>query len=164
MKQYLITLLLTAFAAFSVAAQQQEAKKADDVKEETETPVDGPQMTLESTVVDYGEIEHGSDPLRTVSFTNTGTAPLVISNAKGSCGCTVPNWPREPIAPGETSQIEIRYDTKRTGAINKTVRLTTNDAIGQYTLRVTGKIKPKVQEEGLPQKEGIFKKENGKNN
>lgn len=162
--KYLVTLSLIVFAGLSVVAQQEEAKKTDVVKEETEKPVDGPQMTLESTVVDYGEVEHGSDPLRTVSFTNTGNAPLVISNAKGSCGCTVPNWPREPIAPGETSKIEIRYDTKRTGAINKTVRLTTNDATGQYTLRVTGKVKAKVQEEGLPQKEGIFGKQNGKNN
>ena len=73
----------------------------------TQTPAEnpestgGPIMSLDSDVVDYGSIEYASDPLRTLAFKNTGTEPLVISNAKGSCGCTIPTWPREPILPGE---------------------------------------------------------------
>ena len=155
----LYALALLTFFAFSAYAQETAKEEATE-KTEQEVSVDGPKMTLESLIVDYGEIEQGSDPLRKVSFTNTGTEPLIISNAKGSCGCTVPTWPREPIAPGETADIEIRYDTKRIGAINKTVRLTTNDATGTYTLRVKGNISKKAEEKGLPEKEGIFNKPN----
>jgi len=155
----LYALALLTFLTFSAYAQE-TAEGTVEEKTEQEEAVEGPKMTLDALIVDYGEIEQGSDPLRKVAFTNTGTEPLIISNAKGSCGCTVPTWPREPIAPGESADIEIRYDTKRLGAINKTVRLTTNDATGTYTLRVKGNIKKKTEEQGLPEKEGIFNKPN----
>ena len=82
---------------------------------------------------------------------STGTEPLVISNARGSCGCTVPVWPKEPIMPGESSQIEIRYDTKRLGKINKTVTLTTNQAGEPIVLRVKGQINKAVEQESVPE-------------
>lgn len=117
----------------------------------------GPIMTLDSDVVDYGNIAFGADPLRKISFKNTGTEPLVISNAKGSCGCTVPTWPREPILPGEVGEIEVRYDTKRPGSINKTIKITTNEVVNTHTVRVIGSIAPEAtQEDALPKKEGIF--------
>ena len=124
---------------------------------ETKT-ADGPMMTFETMIVEYGTIEQGSEPLRVASFTNTGTEPLVISNARGSCGCTVHDWPKEPIMPGETSQIEIRYDTKRVGPINKTVKITTNDAVGTHVLQVKGLINKKPSEEGVPKKSSVFEK------
>lgn len=169
MKQFFL-LIAVAMLAVALPAQEMAEKKADtrkaDMQENAEKAepagenVDGPVLTLDNDVVDYGEIEQGSEPLRKVSFTNTGNAPLVISNAKGSCGCTVPTWPREPIAPGESADIEIRYDTKRTGSINKRVTLTTNDATGNYVIRVVGHISQKVEEEGLPEKKGLFENEN----
>lgn len=117
----------------------------------------GPVMTLDSDVVDYGNIAFGADPLRKITFKNTGTEPLVISNAKGSCGCTVPTWPREPILPGEVGEIEVRYDTKRPGAINKTIKITTNEVVNSHTVRVIGNIAAETpQEDALPKKEGIF--------
>lgn len=153
MKQILAVAALVMMTALTYA--QENVVKAE-VQPDKQEVVDGPIMTLEAMEVSYGTIEQGSDPLRKVAFTNTGTQPLVISNARGSCGCTVPTWPKEPIAPGETGEIEIRYDTKRLGNINKTVKLTTNDPTGTYVIRVTGKINPKEQEEGLPKKDGIF--------
>ncbi len=118
----------------------------------------GPIMTFENTVVDYGDIEQHSDPLRVVEFTNTGTEPLVISNARGSCGCTVPTWPKEPIMPGQTSQLEIRYDTKRLGKINKTVTITTNEGGDKKVLKVIGTIHQAEEEEGVPaNKNGLIK-------
>ncbi|MBK7407756.1 MAG: DUF1573 domain-containing protein [Saprospirales bacterium] len=101
----------------------------------TPAPVDenGPVMSLETTEVDYGKIEQGADPYRVFKFTNTGKAPLVIENAKGSCGCTVPTYPKEPIAPGETSEIKVRYDTNRIGKFTKTVTLTTNEGVTTRT-------------------------------
>jgi len=155
-------LIIAVFSLLTVSMYGQEAKeKATDNKEKTEAEsTQGPVMSLESLTVEYGDIKQGSEPLRTVAFTNTGNEPLVISNAKGSCGCTVPSWPREPIGPGESAVIEIRYDTKRLGGINKTVKLTTNDATGTYVLRVKGNITAKTEEKGLPEKEGIFGKPN----
>ena len=112
--------------------------------------VDGPVMTFESMIVDYGTIERHSEPLRIAKFTNTGNQPLVISNARGSCGCTVPNWPKEPIMPGQSSQVEIRYDTKRLGKINKTVTISTNEGGQPHVLRVQGLIQEVKLEDGVP--------------
>ena len=135
MKATKIFLTLALFiGAFSLATAQEE----------------GPVMSFESLTVDYGTIEQHGDPLRIAEFTNTGTEPLVISNARGSCGCTVPVWPKEPIMPGETSQIEIRYDTKRLGKINKTVTLTTNQGGEPLVLRIQGQINKAVEQESVP--------------
>lgn len=155
-RKIIASCLIIGLAAGSVIGQAQ----AEAAKTQEEKTVVGPVMELETMVVDYGEIQQGDDPLRVVSFINAGTEPLVISNARGSCGCTVPTYPREPIAPGESADIEIRYDTKRLGKINKTVRLTTNDATGQYVLKVVGNISAKPVEEGLPEKKGIFNPNN----
>ncbi|MEP7322816.1 MAG: DUF1573 domain-containing protein [Saprospiraceae bacterium] len=112
----------------------------------------GPVMTLASDVVDYGEILQNADPVRKVKFTNTGTEPLIIKNAQGSCGCTVPIWPKEPIMPGETSDIEIHYATDRIGQIMKTVTVTTNEEGVSHVIQVKGNVKVKPAEETVPVK------------
>tara|TARA_Y100000814_G_C12143954_1_gene338518 strand:- start:37 stop:483 length:447 start_codon:yes stop_codon:yes gene_type:complete len=101
----------------------------------------GPQISVDKEVHDYGTIEKGADPFCFFEVTNTGTEPLVISNAKGSCGCTVPEWSREPVMPGKTTKIKVRYDTKRVGPINKSVTLTSN-ATNEPTmvLRIKGNV------------------------
>ena len=120
--------------------------------------LDGPIMSFENLIVDYGDIEQHSDPLRIAKFTNTGNQPLVIKNARGSCGCTVPTYPKQPIMPGETAEIEIRYDTKRLGAINKSVTITTNQEGDPVKLQVKGKIRKVTSEESVPKpKNGLFK-------
>jgi hypothetical protein len=83
----------------------------------------------------YGSIENAATGYRYFKFTNTGSGPLVISAAKGSCGCTVPTWPKEPVMPGQSEFIKVKYDTKRTGAFTKYVTLTTN-AITNTTTRL----------------------------
>ncbi|MDZ4708434.1 MAG: DUF1573 domain-containing protein [Saprospiraceae bacterium] len=113
----------------------------------------GPVMTLSSDVVDYGEIMQNADPVRKIKFTNTGTEPLIIKNAQGSCGCTVPIWPKEPIMPGETSEIEIHYATDRIGQIMKTVTVTTNEEGVNHVIQVKGNIKAKPLEETVPTKQ-----------
>lgn len=111
----------------------------------------GAMLKFESMVIDYGEIEQGSDPLRVFEFENTGDAPAIIKNAKGSCGCTVPVWPKEPIMMGEKSKIEVRYDTKRIGKFTKTVKLTTNYSEQPIVLTIKGKVNKKPAEpEGIP--------------
>jgi hypothetical protein len=103
----------------------------------------GPIATFEKTEMDYGKIKQGSEPLRIFTFKNTGTEPLIISNAQGSCGCTVPTYPKEPIMPGQTSKIEVRYDTQRVGGFTKSVTLTTNEANATRVLTIKGEVEAK---------------------
>ena len=116
---------------------------------------DGAVMTFETETVDYGVIEQGSDPYRVFKFTNTGNEPLIITHAKGSCGCTVPTYPKEPIAPGESNEIKVRYDTNRLGKFTKRVTLTTNAGDEQQMLTIQGEVVKKAEEPaGLPENEG----------
>ena len=103
-----------------------------------------------SKVVDYGIIEHNSDGARKFVFTNNGTEPLLIKNAKGSCGCTVPTWPREAIAPGATAEIGVKYATNRVGKFTKTITLTTNASKKPVILTVKGEVNPAPKEETAP--------------
>jgi hypothetical protein len=91
----------------------------------------GPEMTATKLEVDFGEIMQNADGTREFKFTNTGSEPLLITNAAGSCGCTVPEWPKEPTMPGKSNVIKIKYDTSRLGQINKTVTVTTNELEGK---------------------------------
>jgi len=130
MKSYLLSLCFL-LAAGLVFGQLEPTDKISG---------DGPQMSLESLVVDYGEIDQHSEPLRILKFTNTGNAPLIIKSARGSCGCTVPEWPKEPIMPGEASNLEIRYATNRLGKFSKTVTLTTNEEGEPRVIKVQGHV------------------------
>ncbi len=158
MKKLCFALMFSVMGGSLLMAQQQTEKAPishDDVQvEEQVEEITGPQMTFETMVMDYGEIEQGSDPLRKFAFVNTGIEPLVIKNAKGSCGCTVPDYPKEPIFPGEGADIDVRYDTNRVGQFTKTVTLTTNTAEEKIVLTIKGNVKKKVEEESVPAKEG----------
>lgn len=110
----------------------------------------GAQLTFEKEVHDYGTLQQHADGTCEFSFTNTGNEPLIISNAKGSCGCTVPDWPHQPIAPGESAVVKVKYDTKRIGPINKSVSITSNSATKTVTvIRIKGKVVP-MPESGAP--------------
>ena len=106
----------------------------------------GPQITFESETIDYGEVAQNSDGSRVFKFTNTGDAPLVIKNAKSSCGCTVPKKPEGSIAPGKSGEIVVRYDTKnRVGQFRKTITLTTNiESQPMVALKIKGNVVPKT--------------------
>ena len=146
-----IFLLSFIFAAFSMVATAQTDTPTQKEKTEQAAPAEGgPVMSLESNTVDYGTMKQHGEPLRTVSFTNTGTEPLVIKNARGSCGCTVPTWPKEPIMPGATADIEIRYATNRLGKINKTVKITTNEGGDAHVIKVVGNILKPEEDEAVP--------------
>lgn len=86
----------------------------------------GPMISLDTESIDYGTIPQGGEPNRHFTVTNTGDAPLIISQCQGSCGCTVPKCDTAPIAPGATSVVNIRYDTNRVGAFTKTVTVSSN--------------------------------------
>lgn len=131
MKKFIFTFTMMAFFAGIVKAQN------------------GPVMTFEKTEVDYGNVPQGGDGLRTFKFKNTGTEPLVIKNARGSCGCTVPKWPSEPIKPGQTATIEVKYATDRLGNFTKTVTVETNEAVDKHVLTIKGNIYEKKFEQAI---------------
>ena len=110
----------------------------------------GAKIEFSKEVHDYGNIKYDGDPYCSFEFKNTGNEPLIISNAKGSCGCTVPEWPKEPIAPGAKGAIRVKYDTKRPGPINKSVTITAN-AINSpdMIIRIKGEVGP-APEGGAP--------------
>ena len=109
-------------------------------------------IDFESKVVDYGTIEHNANGVRKFVFKNNGTEPLIIKNAKGSCGCTVPTWPKEPILPGETAEIGVKYATTWVGEFTKTITLTTNASKKPVILTVKGEVNPPAQEETAPER------------
>ena len=165
MKKLLLSLaLITGFTAVNAQTKFPETlvpeKTKLDVKKKIDVPVVGDAQAQEtqasstidfvSKVVDYGTIEHNADGARKFVFTNNGTEPLLIKNAKGSCGCTVPTWPREAIAPGATAEIGVKYATNRVGKFTKTITLTTNASKKPVILTVKGEVNPAPKEETAP--------------
>ena len=166
MKKLLLSLaLITCFTAVNAQTKFPketlvQEKKMLEVKKKIDVPVVGDASAQEkqasstidfvSKVVDYGTIEHNADGGRKFVFTNNGTEPLLIKNAKGSCGCTVPTWPREPIAPGVTAEIGVKYATSRVGKFTKTITLTTNASKKPVILTIKGEVNPASKEETAP--------------
>ena len=104
----------------------------------------GPQINFKTMTIDYGTIENNSNGERIFIFSNSGNAPLIIKNVQSSCGCTVPKKPKGPIAPGESSEIIVRYDTNRRGPFRKTITITTNVKVNPIlALKIKGIVLPK---------------------
>jgi hypothetical protein len=122
MKNFL-TILFIGLISFSVNAQDKVAE-----------------IEFKATTIDYGTIEKGADGVRTFEFTNTGDAPLIISKVSSSCGCTVPKKPKDPIMPGKTGEIEVKYDTNRVNPIRKTITVVSNAKTPTVALKIKGKV------------------------
>lgn len=88
--------------------------------------ITGPAITLDKETHDYGDIAFDANGACQFKVTNTGTEPLILTNCQGSCGCTVPKCDPNPIAPGESSLIDVKYDTKRPGPFQKSVTINSN--------------------------------------
>lgn len=129
MKNALIALALIVSGAFSAQAQLNIES--------------GAKIEFEKEVHDFGTLTKGGDASTEFKFTNTGNEPLIITNCQGSCGCTVPQCPREPIAPGASSVVKVKYDSQRLGPINKSVTITCNAINSPSTIiRIKGNINP----------------------
>ena len=148
----ILTLLCIALIGISLNVSAQ-SPQTSETNEEAIDP-NGPVISFDSLVVDFGTIDQGSDPFRVATFTNTGKKPLHITNCKGSCGCTVPKCPTTPIMPGETGEMKVRYDTKRTGRISKSVTVKSNANNGTVTLKVVGLINATKAPEAMPANTG----------
>lgn len=130
-------ILLAALVVFGVTTSKaQETSKKIKATATKTAKVNGAGMVFENETIDYGTIAHNADGKREFVFTNNGNKPLIITNTVGSCGCTVPSTPKEPIAPGAKGVIGVKYATDRVGAFTKTVTVTSN-AEGQATKTLT---------------------------
>lgn len=128
MKKSVLT-FVAFFMVFFAIAQQEVAVQS------------GPELSLDKDIHDYGTIVQNADGLCHFTVTNNGNEPLIISKVKGSCGCTVPKWSNEPIMPGETSTIDVKYATNRIGPINKSVTISSNAAnTPTKVIRIKGKV------------------------
>lgn len=113
MKKLGFVLTLFAFALVFQANAQDQAS--------------GPVITFKETSIDFGDIVQGAKVEHTFVLTNSGTAPLVISNVAATCGCTVPSWPKEPVAPGKSAEIKVSFNsTGKIGKQNSVVRIYSN--------------------------------------
>jgi hypothetical protein len=147
-----IIALSIALLAFTFSNAQETSKvtkttKKTTTKTTTKTAalpkVNGAGMVFDTETIDYGTIAHNADGNRKFEFTNNGNKPLIITNTQGSCGCTVPTTPKEPIAPGAKGVIGVKYATDRVGAFTKTVTVTSNaEGMPSKVLTIKGTILP----------------------
>jgi len=108
----------------------------------------GPTTTIEyeGNEFDFGTVDEGEIVKHLYTFKNTGSVPLVISNCKGSCGCTVPTWPKEPIQPGGSGEIKVEFNSKgKPGPQRKQVTVTANTTPTETFLVIKGDVKGKEQ-------------------
>lgn len=127
MMKKIVLVLFVGLLAISLNAQDKTAK-----------------IEFKSDTVDYGEIEKGADGIRVFQFTNTGDAPLIISKVNSSCGCTIPKSPKDPILPGKTGEIQVKYDTNRVGPIRKAITVISNADTPTVVLKIKGDVKDAV--------------------
>lgn len=148
-----IKILFIGLALFTIKgiAQEKKSPVVGEVKSVT-APSSTAEITFTKDLHDFGTINKGDNGTTEFTFKNTGKEPLIIANAQGSCGCTVPVWPKEPIAPGATSTIKVTYDTKRVGAFTKTVTITSNAQTASKVITIKGVVNDVPAEETFPAK------------
>ena len=139
MKKVILTSVLILSVIFGVRSQSPVTSAVVD-------SANMPEISFDKLVHDYGTIELNGNGDCQFTFTNTGKEPLVLTNVRSSCGCTVPSWPKEPVLPGKTGVINVKYATSRAGVINKSVVVTSNAKTSTVTLQIKGEVKPPPQQ------------------
>ncbi len=148
MKRTVITLSLASVIAFvsckDNASSKINAANVEVAAERDEAAKNLPVMTFEKAEHDFGTIEQGTPQETTFTFTNTGNAPLIITNATSSCGCTVPQYPKNtPIAPGETGELLVKFNGSGQNQVTKTITVSANTEKGSELLRIKAFVNPK---------------------
>ena len=134
MKKIILSVTFIFAVAFYAMSQ------AADVKVEAGSPTSMAKFKWEMTTHNFGKIPQGKPVTVDFTFTNDGKTPLVISNVRGSCGCTVTQYSKEPIAPGKAGFVKATFNAAAMGAFNKSVRVTANVEGGNETLFIKGEV------------------------
>jgi len=127
MKKSLVIMVMVFLASLSIQAQEKPATPQDSI-------------VFENTIHDYGTINQSSDGTCEFKFTNKGKSPILLSNVHASCGCTVPEWPKEPILPGKTNSIKVKYNTANVGSFGKTITVSSNAVNSSVILTIKGNV------------------------
>ena len=131
MKKIFITAALLMFSYIGLIAQ--------NVEQETANP-NAPVLSFDKLEHDYGTIYQNADGNAYFVYSNTGKEPLIFSRVKSSCGCTTPKWSRQPLMPGQSDTLKVRYDTKRLGSFHKSITISSNASVPRMILQVRGKV------------------------
>ena len=144
-----ISLILLALAILPMNSCKENATEKinqDNVEKAAERDAQTivfPTISFDKTLHDFGEIENGTAVETVFSYTNSGRSPLVVTDIKSTCGCTVPQgWSKEPLMPGESSQFSVKFNGKGANKVSKTITLTTNTEKGREQVRITAFVKP----------------------
>jgi hypothetical protein len=165
MKKAIVT--LTFFALISAAMAQAPATTAPATNAQTPATTTQPSQTVATTPApapnpnapdfkfdqdqfDFGTIPQGTPVTHDFNFTNIGKEPLIISNAQASCGCTIPNWPKDPVLPGKTSKITVTYNAAHAGGFTKSITITSNAKTPMSVIYIKGTVQAKPVDQTTP--------------
>ena len=144
-----ISLILLALAMLPLNSCKENATEKinqDNVEKAAERDAQTivfPTINFDKTLHDFGEIQNGTAVETVFSYTNSGRSPLVVTDIKSTCGCTVPQgWSKDPLMPGESSQFSVKFNGKGANKVSKTITLTTNTEKGREQVRITAFVKP----------------------
>ena len=144
-----ISLILLALAMLPLNSCKENATEKinqDNVEKAAERDAQTivfPTINFDKTLHDFGEIQNGTAVETVFSYTNSGRSPLVVTDIKSTCGCTVPQgWSKDPLMPGESSDFSVKFNGKGANKVSKTITLTTNTEKGREQVRITAFVKP----------------------
>lgn len=135
MKKILASVTLFLGIAFSAIAQESSVPSLDP---------NAPEMKFDTEILDFGTVKFDGNGVREFKIKNVGKSPLTVTNVQGQCGCTSttidgkPGWPQEPILPGKSAVIRVKYDTKRPGPFEKNVTVTSNSKLASVVVKIKG--------------------------
>ena len=137
-------LLVTALASISFSQFSCDNRQQGETSKATAS-AKMPKITFaENGIYDFGTLAEGDTVEHSFAFTNTGEFPLIINNITASCGCTTPEWPREPVAPGEKSSVKVRFNSRgKSGEQNKTITIFANTDPAMTDLHFKALVNPK---------------------
>ena len=128
--KYLASLLLVGFAFFATAQEEEE-------------PMRGPRISFTENSFDFGEITQGTKVEHVFEFENVGNEPLILSDVRTTCGCTAPEWPRDPIAPGKKARLKVVFNsTGKMGMQNKVITVMSNAVNNPERVKIVTNVTP----------------------
>lgn len=147
MKKLFLTLTIASLVVFTSckenATEKINQENVNKASERDSQAIVFPSISFDKTEHDFGQIMNGTPVETTFSYTNTGKSPLVVTDIKSTCGCTVPQgWSKEPLMPGASSQFSVKFNGKGANKTSKTITLTTNTEKGREQVRITAFIAP----------------------
>ena len=147
MKKLFLTLTITSLVVFTSckenAAEKINQENVSKAAERDSQSIVFPNISFDKTEHDFGQIMNGTPVETTFYYTNTGKSPLVVTDIKSTCGCTVPQgWSKEPLMTGASSQFSVKFNGKGANKTSKTITLTTNTEKGLEQVKITAFITP----------------------